>query len=44
MINQICLSVFWKGSEEAAKGARVSWASICFPKFEGGLGVKDMSS
>ena len=43
-ITKICLSLFWKVSEETAKEARVSWASICLPKSERGLGVKDISS
>ena len=43
-ISQICSHFFWKGSEQPAKGARVSWSTICLPKAEGGLGVKDILS
>ena len=32
----------WKGREQTAKGAKVSWENICFPKSEGGLGLKDL--
>ena len=43
-INQICARFFWKGSDQTSKGARVSWATICHPKAEGGLGIKDTLS
>ena len=43
-INQLCTGFFWKGSDQLARGARVSWSLICLPKAEGGLGVKDMFS
>ncbi|KAE8681719.1 hypothetical protein F3Y22_tig00111310pilonHSYRG00062 [Hibiscus syriacus] len=35
---------FAVGTDKSASGARVSWKNICFLKFEGGLGVKDMKS
>ncbi|XP_022765857.1 uncharacterized protein LOC111310679 [Durio zibethinus] len=31
-----------KRKEGSIKGARVSWKAICYPKSEGGLGVKDI--
>ena len=43
-INQLCARFLWHGKEQSAKGARVSWKEICFPKSEGGLGIKDIES
>ncbi|XP_039020908.1 uncharacterized protein LOC120152868 [Hibiscus syriacus] len=43
-IEQLCSRFFWKGSDKTATGARVSWKNICFLKYEGGLGIKDMKS
>ena len=43
-INQICISFFWKGKDKSEGRARVSWNTVCLPKAEGGLGVKDMLS
>lgn len=42
-IEQICAGFLWKGNFQSAKGAKVSWCSICFPKAEGGLGLRDRS-
>ena len=43
-IDQKCLRFFWNGRDESAKGARVSWSSVCYPKSEGGLGLKDITN
>ena len=43
-INQLCARFLWHGKEQVAKGARVSWKVVCFPKSEGGLGIKDIYS
>ncbi|XP_039008452.1 uncharacterized protein LOC120136511 [Hibiscus syriacus] len=43
-IEQLCSRFFWKGSDKAATGARVSWETICKPKHEGGLGLKDLKT
>ena len=43
-ISQICAHFFWKGNNTNSKGARVSWQTICYPKAEGGLGLKDVLS
>ncbi|XP_039067947.1 uncharacterized protein LOC120213999 [Hibiscus syriacus] len=43
-INQLCSRYLWKGSDSSASGARVSWGMICSPKYEGGLGLKDLKS
>lgn len=38
----ICNKFFWKGMDSCRTNARVSWSTICLPKAEGGLGLKDM--
>ena len=43
-INQLCVQFFWKGKSSSARGARVSWKIMCFPKSKGGLGFKDLLS
>ncbi|XP_039004056.1 uncharacterized protein LOC120131001 [Hibiscus syriacus] len=43
-LEQLCSRFIWKGSDKAAKGARISWNRLCCPKFEGGLGLKDLNS
>ena len=43
-ITQLCSQFFWKGRCESAKGARVSWKNISYPKVDGGLGFKDILS
>ena len=41
---QICAGFLSKGKESSTRGARVSWKTVCYPKSEGGLGIKDLSS
>ena len=41
---QLCLGFIWKGKVESSRGARVSWDTICYPKSEGGLGLKNLKS
>ena len=36
------MGFLWSGVELNRKGAKVSWADICSPKDEGGLGIKAM--
>ncbi|XP_038996812.1 uncharacterized protein LOC120121549 [Hibiscus syriacus] len=43
-IDQLHSRFFWKGSDKAATGARVSWEKICQLKSEGGLGLKNLKS
>ena len=39
-MNQLCAGFLWKGEESSDKGARVK----CQPKYEGGLGLKEIYS
>lgn len=39
-VDSLCSGFLWKNSTSSAAGARVSWASICKPKKEGGLGIR----
>ncbi|XP_039057118.1 uncharacterized protein LOC120200312 [Hibiscus syriacus] len=43
-IDQLCSRFLWKGTDQAASRARVNWSSICCPKSEGGLGLKNLKS
>ncbi|XP_024009376.1 uncharacterized protein LOC112084468 [Eutrema salsugineum] len=43
-INTLVAAFFWHGSFISAKGEKVSWDSISYPKSEGGLGMRKMSS
>lgn len=41
-IKRICATFLWKGNLNSAKGVRVSWFNLSFPKAEGGLGVRNL--
>ena len=41
---QLCSGFLWKGKEQLARGAQVSWDYICYPKSEGDLGLNDLVS
>lgn len=41
-IRQICAGFLWKGHSDSAKGAKMKWADLCFPRSEGELGFKDL--
>jgi hypothetical protein len=36
------ITSLWKGSDLSYGNAKVAWDTICFPKKEGGLGVKNI--
>ncbi|XP_040956192.1 uncharacterized protein [Gossypium hirsutum] len=42
-VNKLCSSFLWKGHELSAKGVKVGWDKVCYPKVEGGLGLKNLS-
>ena len=39
-IESMCSAFLWSGSPTQTHKARVSWADVCYPKEEGGLGVR----
>lgn len=39
-IERLCSAFLWSGSELNGRKAKVSWADVCRPKAEGGLGVR----
>ncbi|KAG7567328.1 Reverse transcriptase zinc-binding domain [Arabidopsis thaliana x Arabidopsis arenosa] len=39
-IESMCSAFLWKGTTSSARGAKVSWDSVCTPKKCGGLGLK----
>ncbi|KAG7532469.1 Zinc finger PMZ-type [Arabidopsis thaliana x Arabidopsis arenosa] len=43
-INSLCSSFLWHGKAGIASGAKVAWHDICFPKKEGGLGLRHIGS
>lgn len=41
-VESLCCRFLWNGNINARASARVSWANCCFPKEEGGLGLRDL--
>ncbi|KAG7588504.1 Zinc finger CCHC-type superfamily [Arabidopsis suecica] len=39
-IESLCSRFLWKGNIDMSNGVKVSWASVCLPKDEGGLGLR----
>ncbi|XP_033143356.1 uncharacterized protein LOC103862645 [Brassica rapa] len=44
LINSLTTSFLWKGTLDNSNGAKVAWDALCFPKREGGLGLRSISS
>lgn len=42
-IESLCSKFLWSGNIDMAKGAKVSWAALCLPKSEGGLGLRRLA-
>lgn len=40
ILERMCNAFLWQGAPQSAKGAKISWISVCTPKNEGGLGLK----
>lgn len=41
-IEKLCSAFLWSGPELKTTKAKVSWRDICFPKNEGGLGLRPL--
>ena len=41
-IEKVCSAFLWSGGELKANKAKITWAYICTPKIEGGLGLKSL--
>ncbi|CAA7042276.1 unnamed protein product [Microthlaspi erraticum] len=39
-LERMCNAFLWNGTPDSARGARVSWSSVCSPKSSGGLGLR----
>ncbi|KAG7558973.1 Endonuclease/exonuclease/phosphatase superfamily [Arabidopsis thaliana x Arabidopsis arenosa] len=39
-IEKMCSGFLWKGAPNSARGAKISWDSVCTPKESGGLGLR----
>ncbi|KAG7594616.1 Zinc finger CCHC-type superfamily [Arabidopsis thaliana x Arabidopsis arenosa] len=42
-IESLCSRFLWSGNIDSHTNAKVSWASVCLPKSEGGLGLRRVS-
>lgn len=40
LLEQMCNAFLWRGEPTSARGAKVSWISVCSPREEGGLGLR----
>ncbi|CAA7058378.1 unnamed protein product [Microthlaspi erraticum] len=40
LLEKMCNAFLWNGAPDSARGARVSWESVCSPKSSGGLGLR----
>ncbi|KAG7578318.1 hypothetical protein ISN45_Aa03g025130 [Arabidopsis thaliana x Arabidopsis arenosa] len=43
-ITSLCSSFIWHGKVDIPSGTKVAWHDICFPKEEGGLGLRSIAS
>lgn len=41
-IERLCSAFFWSGPDLKTTKAKVSWQDLCFPKEEGGLGLRTL--
>lgn len=42
-VEKICSSYLWNSGSDPVRYAKVSWKSLCNPKTEGRLGLKDLN-
>lgn len=43
-LERLCSSFLWKGVTGSARGAKISWDSVCTPKKCGGLGLRRLAA
>lgn len=43
LVQQKCRSFLWKGLEQHIGGGKLGWETLCLPKSDGGLGIKDLT-
>lgn len=41
-IHKLCSTFLWSGPSLNPKKSKISWDDICYPKSEGGLGLKNL--
>lgn len=41
---RLCSRFLWSGDLAKSTAAKVSWAKVCMPKEEGGLGLRNLRS
>lgn len=44
MMESLCARFLWSGAIDKFTGAKVAWSELCYPKSEGGLGLRRMAS
>jgi hypothetical protein len=43
-IESILAAFLWKGTSLTHTGAKVAWNAVCYPLYEGGLGIKKLKT
>lgn len=43
-VEKLCNAFLWSGGPDSARGAKVSWESVCTPKSSGGLGLRRLEA
>lgn len=41
-VEQICAAFLWTGPSLKSSNAKVAWRDVCYPKMEGGLGIRNL--
>ncbi|KAG7594499.1 Reverse transcriptase zinc-binding domain [Arabidopsis thaliana x Arabidopsis arenosa] len=43
-MESLCARFLWSGSIDSFRGAKVAWSQVCYPKEEGGLGLRRLDA